>query len=84
MTKEELLHLKTAEVPYEARVDIKDVKIDPDLPIKQRLEDFIRQIKNPYAFKCGEIAVNLQFSSNGKTIESAVKSYLIAIKKQSR
>ena len=50
MTKEELLQLQAAEVPYEERVDISDVKIDLDLLIVQRMEDYIRQIKNPYAF----------------------------------
>ena len=58
------------------------MKIDPDLPIAQRMEDYIRQIKNPYAFKCGEIAVNVEYSSNGKTLKDAVKSYLIAIKRK--
>lgn len=82
MTKEELLQLQAAEVPYEERVDISDVKIDPDLPIVQRIEDYIRQIKNPYAFKCGEIAVNVRFSHNGKTLKDAMTSYLTAIKKK--
>ena len=80
--KEELLRLQAAEVPYEERVDISDVKIDPDLPIMQRIEDYIRQIKNPYAFKCGEIAVNVGLSHNGKTLKDAMTSYLNAIKKK--
>lgn len=83
MTKEELLQLQAAEVPYEERVDISDVKIDLNLLIVQRMEDYIRQIKNPYAFKCGEIDVNVRFSTSGKTLKDAMASYLNAIKKKS-
>ncbi len=41
MTKEELLQTCKRQVPYEERVDISDVKIDLDLLIVQRMEDYI-------------------------------------------
>ncbi len=35
-------------------VDICSVKkINTSLPKEERIDDFIRQIKNPYLFKCG-------------------------------
>lgn len=80
MTREQLLQLKNAEVPLMERVDLADVKVDPSMPIVQRAEEYLRQIKNPYAFKCGEIAVNVCFSSNGKTIQDALVFYLLAAK----
>lgn len=80
MTKEQLLQLKNVEVSISERVDIADVKVDPAMPVALRMEEYLRQIKNPYAFRCGEIAVNLSFSSNGKTLEDAMTSYLTAIK----
>lgn len=80
MTKEQLLQLKNAEVSIPERVDIAEVKVDPTMPVALRMEEYLRQIKNPYAFRCGEIAVNLSFSSNGKTLKDAVASYLKAIK----
>ena len=35
-------------------VDIQDVSVDPNLPKEERIAEFVRQIKNPYCFKCGK------------------------------
>lgn len=51
MTKEQLLQLRNAEISFTERVDIADVKIDPNIPIAARLEQYCLQIKNPYDFK---------------------------------
>ena len=64
----------------EERVDIRGVSIDVDAPAPIRAEQFLAQIKNPYAFRCGEVAVNLEFSSKGKTLEQAITSYLLSKK----
>ena len=51
MTREELEKLKNVDiktVKKEDLVDINTVKINTDLPVKERVEDYIRQIKNPY------------------------------------
>jgi len=52
--------------------------MDASAPI--RAEQFLAQIKNPYAFRCGDVAVNLEFSSDGKTLEQAITSYLLSKK----
>lgn len=80
MTQEQLLQLKNAKISPEERVDIADVKVDPAMPIAQRVDEYLRRIKNPYAFKCGEIAVNVRFSSNGKSLQDALVTYLTAVK----
>ena len=41
----------------------------------------LRQITAPYAFKCGEIEVNVQFSPKGPPLREAVISYLSSLKK---
>lgn len=80
MTKVQLLQMKNAKIPIAERVDIADVKVDPNMPIAARLEQYCLQIKNPYAFKCGGIAVNICFSENGKTLNDALSTYLTALK----
>ena len=64
----------------EDRVDIRGVSIDMDASAPIRAEQFLAQIKNPYAFRCGDVAVNLEFSSDGKTLEQAITSYLLSKK----
>ena len=64
------------EVDMDTLVDIRDVNIDMDWPKEKRIEEFIRQIKNPYCFKVGKVAVKVEFSEGDATFEDRVKEYL--------
>lgn len=57
-------------------VDINDVNIDKKLPREQRLEDYVRQIGNPYCYKCGEAIVKISFSETTSTLEDHIENYL--------
>ena len=78
MTKEQLFMLQEEKISRVERVDIEIVVIDQTTPAYQRAEAYLRQIKNPYAFKCGTIAVNVGFSSGGKTLREALTSCFAA------
>ena len=54
-------------------VDINDVTIDSSLPTEQRIADFIRQIKNPYRYKCGKAVVCVTFANTEDTLEDKLK-----------
>ena len=41
-----------------ALVDIREVAVDKELSREERIADFVRQIKNPYRFKCGRFTVD--------------------------
>ncbi|MCI8388367.1 MAG: hypothetical protein HFE63_07900 [Clostridiales bacterium] len=60
-------------------VDIRDVKINHELPKEERILDYIRQIKNPYCFKHGKIIVKVSFSDTEDTFEQKFESYLRSI-----
>jgi len=79
MTKAQLQYLQAAKPAFADRVDTANVKLDMDTPAIVRAEQYLRQIKNPYAFRCGDVAVNLRFSHSGRTLEQAMQSYLTAI-----
>ncbi|MCC8013623.1 MAG: hypothetical protein LIO87_00355, partial [Eubacterium sp.] len=51
-------------------VDISAVKIDPAHPIDRRVNQFIKDIKNPVHFKCGDVEVQLEFNNSGESIET--------------
>ena len=38
-------------------VDIRDVQVDKDLSKQDRVAEFVRQIKDPYHFRCGKFVV---------------------------
>jgi hypothetical protein len=54
-------------------VDIKDVSVDKSLPKEERIADYIRQIKNPFCFKCGKYTVRVRFAENGPTLEDCLQ-----------
>ena len=56
----------------EELIDIRDVHVSKDLPREKRIEEYVRQIRNPYLFKCGEITVHVSFTSNGPTLEECI------------
>lgn len=58
-------------------VDIRDVSVDQSLPKEERIAEFIRQIKNPYCFRCGKFTVRAQFADNGVSLEDCLKQILI-------
>ena len=51
---QELEALRTAAPSKEDRVDIRGISIDMDAPVAVRAQHFLEQVKNPYAFKCGD------------------------------
>ncbi len=56
--------------------DIKDINIDMSLPLEERKKEFVKQIGNPYHFKCGKVKVNVAY--NGKsTLEDRLVDCLI-------
>ena len=57
-------------------VDINKLDIDATLPKEKRLEEFIRQVGNPYCFKVGKVAVSVGFAKDGLTFEKCMEHYL--------
>ena len=60
----------------DALVDIRNVSVNKDLPKEERIAAFVKQIKNPYRFRCGDFVINACFSSGGTTIEDCLKGIL--------
>lgn len=52
-----------------ALVDIREVQVDRSLPKRERIAEYIRQIKDPYRFRCGDFTVTAKYAANGPTIE---------------
>jgi hypothetical protein len=63
-------------VEPETLVDIRNVKINPDLTKDERVMDYINQIKNPYCYKCGKIIVKISFSDVQATLEERLQNLL--------
>ena len=57
--------------------DIRDVSVDQTLPKEERIAEFLRQIKNPYCFRCGKFTIRARYAENGVSLEDCLKQILI-------
>jgi len=62
-----------------ALTDIRDVKVNTELSKNERILDFIRQVKNPYLYKCGKMVVKVSFAETEATLEDKLESYLLSL-----
>ena len=60
-------------------VDLTSVIIDTDKPVEERVRTFIEQIKNPYCFKVGDIAVKVVYKENGPTFQQSFEEMLLTM-----
>ena len=78
-TQEELESLKNVDIrtvnPATLR-DIRDVKINTALPKAQRIQDYIRQIGNPYCYRHGKYVVKISFADTNVTLEDRMLAYI--------
>ena len=57
--------------------DIRDISVDQTLSKEERIAEFLRQIKNPYCFRCGKFTVRARYADNGVSLEDCLKQILI-------
>ena len=56
--------------------DIRDVKINTELPKEERILDFIRQIGNPYCYRHGKYVVKVSYADTDVTLEQRLVNYM--------
>lgn len=39
-----------------------EIRLDPNLSPEQRMEQFLEKIQNPYCFRCGSIALKVEYA----------------------
>ena len=57
-------------------VDIRTILIDKNLSKQERIAEYIRQVKNPYRFKCGEFVISVRYSDHGPTLDECLQRLL--------
>ena len=70
-------HISDEEIDRDSLVDVSTVDIRYDLPPKERMEDVLKKMKNPFAFKIGKYVVKTTFDyEEGCTIGDCVDALL--------
>ncbi len=57
-------------------VDLDTVIIDDTLPVPERIASFLTQIKNPYCFRIGDVAIKVNYKENGPTFQQNFEELL--------
>ncbi|MDW2798847.1 hypothetical protein RZO55_14815 [Clostridium boliviensis] len=73
---QQLRAMDPSSIDIDSLVDIRSVKINTALPKEERIADFIKQIKNPYLFKCGDLIIQSVFPDTEITLTDRLKQYL--------
>lgn len=60
-------------------VDIRDVVIDKTLPPEERIRSYVKQIKNPYCFKVGDVKVRVSYSNKEQSLNDCVANMISLI-----
>ncbi len=76
MDLEAMKNIDIRTVNPDTLVDINDTKVNAELPKEERTLDFIRQIRNPYCYRCGKVVVKISFNDTDATLEDRMESLL--------
>ncbi len=56
--------------------DIRDIKIDTNLPVEEKLASFAAQTNNIYVHRVGDYVVKVSFQKEGPGIDDKMEEYL--------
>lgn len=72
---EEMKNVDIRTVEKSALTDIKDIKINTNKPVQERIQSFLEQVKNPYCVVVDGMIVKMSFSDTDETMNDRIKKY---------
>lgn len=75
---EQLKNISVKDCDKSMLTDILSVKIDGSKSKSEKLLDYVAQIKNPYLFKLGDLAVKVTFQQKGESLQEKIESLVLA------
>ena len=59
--------------------ELETVRIDPGLPVPERVRQYLGQLPDPCAFSCEGIPVRLAFAENGEPLAALLERHFSAL-----
>lgn len=75
MTLEEMKAVDVRTVDPETLVDVTTIKIDENMSKEERKAEYLKQVKNPYCFRVGDVVVKNVYSSDGVTLKDRFEQF---------
>lgn len=63
-------------VDKDSLVDLGSIQIDSSKPVQERIQSFLQQIQNPYCFRIGDVAVKVNYRSDGPSFQQNFEDVL--------
>jgi len=73
---QELSMLSIEDIDIDALSDLRDIHIDPKLPVKKRISSMMKQTQNPYIHRIGDYVVKVKFQEKGPTLNDRISEYI--------
>ena len=73
---EEMRSVDVRTVQADQLADRRGIVIDQKLPRKERLRQYIQQVRNPYCYVDDGVIVKVSFSNTKETIEDRLEAYI--------
>ena len=65
-----------AQFDRNALVDARDIRIDSSLSQEERIRSFVRQVKDPYCFRVGDVIVQVSYMECDRTLNDRFSEML--------
>lgn len=74
------LHVLSQMADEQTLVDITTLQLDILASYKERMVQLLKEIKNPYQFKCGDTVIKIKYNVDGPPLKEVVMRHFIAEK----
>ena len=75
MSIEEMKNIDIRTVEPESLVDVTGILISEDMTKEERAAEFVKQVKNPYCFRVGDMVVKNVYSSDGISLKDRFEQF---------
>lgn len=79
MTIDEMKKVDVRTVDRESLVDADSIVIDETLPREEQVQEFARQIRNPYCFRVGDMLVKNVYSDDGVSLKERFEQFAASL-----
>lgn len=79
MTIDEMKKVDVRTVDRESLVDADSIVIDETLPREEQVQEFVRQIRNPYCFRVGDMVVKNVYSDDGVSLKERFEQFAASL-----
>lgn len=75
MSIEDMKNIDVRSVSPDSLVDVTKIEFDDSLPLMERAEKFVKQVRNPYCFRVGDMVVKNVYSSDGISLKDRFEQF---------